>query len=594
MPGSRLLWQIWGTLTATVAVSILVLGYLMADRIQQNARNDIVRSLQAQTIILEKLFQPQLIANQQIDVATMIEATEGIAIRITLVNPSGRVLADNREDPGLMDNHSTRPEIIQAKAEKFGQSIRFSKTVNKNMLYVALLVRKGGEVSGFIRVARPLVEIEQQLQELRQQIWFSVFLIGGILLLPGYVLARRFTLPITQMKTIAADMAQGNYSLRLKEDRRDEIGDLAKALNELARATEEQISELTTSRNELAAVLGGLTEGVVAVDIELNVLHVNHSARSMLGIPDDASLMQSLPDIVRIPEINNGVGQCLNEKSIIESTATINDRRVDIIVLPLRGGRELDQGSELAGVIVVLQDVTDVYYLEQVRRDFVANASHELKTPISVIRGFVETIIDDVEMPPDVLRNFIQRTGVQVTRLSKIVQDLIQLSRFDSASSDALEEVINLSQLLSEVRDAVQEDADLADVAINMDEIEDDLMVAGDREALHQMVMNLADNAIKYSRAGGSIMFTLVEDQQQAVLGVKDEGIGIPEQFQQRIFERFYRVDRARSREKGGTGLGLSIVKHIAQKHHGRVEVESQVDKGSTFTVYLPLVSQVP
>jgi len=584
MPGSRLLWQIWGILGALVFVCIFVFGFLTADRVEKNARIDIEQSLRSQAIILRQLFLPQLIANRAVDLKNMAATTDGMAIRITLINLEGKVLADNRKDTNLMENHAGRPEVMQAKQQQFGISERYSSTLKQNMLYIALSVKHEEVQIGFIRVALPFKAIDLQLTELRRQIWISAMLIGGFFLLLGFFLARQLTRPITQMTVVASDMAQGNYSLRLPERRTDEMGRLAIALNELARGTEDRIQELTSSRNELAAVLGGLTEGVVAVDLECNILHLNNSARKMLNLRELELLGKPLLDNIRVPEIIDAVMACLRGMTTVETNASIADRKLNIVVVPLGGGKQF----VLAGAILVLQDVTEMFHLEQVRRDFVANASHELKTPISAIRGFIETIIDDPKMPREVLQQFVQRAGNQVDRLNNIVQDLIRLSRFDSEAGVMTVASVDLVPLLNQVYAEILDDARLADVGIEIVLQQDSLLVEGDKEALHQMIRNLADNAIKYSGPGGKVSLVVDQSDNEAIIEVVDQGIGISSADQQRIFERFYRVDGARSRERGGTGLGLSIVKHIAQSHRGTVQVRSQIDKGSTFTVRIP------
>ena len=245
--------------------------------------------------------------------------------------------------------------------------------------------------------------------------------------------------------------------------------------------------------------------------------------------------------------------------------------------------------TSAAGAIIVLQDITEMLRLEQVRSDFVANASHELKTPISAIRGFVETILDDPNMPDEVLQRFINRIRSQATRLDHIVQDLIHLSRFDSHAQRMSVTQIDLAFLLREVFDDKNEDAIDAGVTLRLDITNKEVAVEGEQEALYQMVSNLVDNAIKYTQGDGEVTLRLRTLGRMAVVEVEDTGIGIAEEEQQRIFERFYRVDRARSRDQGGTGLGLAIVKHIAQSHKGSVMVNSQINKGSVFTVRLPI-----
>jgi two-component system phosphate regulon sensor histidine kinase PhoR len=305
----------------------------------------------------------------------------------------------------------------------------------------------------------------------------------------------------------------------------------------------------------------------------------------MLNLNEVDLLGEPMLDKIRVPELSESAMACLESRTTVETNASIADTKLNIIAVPLGGGKQYI----LAGAILVLQDVTEMSHLEQVRRDFVANASHELKTPISAIRGFIETIIDDPQMPKEILHQFIQRTGNQVNRLNNIVQDLIHLSRFDSQAGIMTVAPVDLVPLLQQVHAEILDDAKLADVRIEIDNRQEPLVVEGDKEALHQMIRNLADNGIKYSAAGGKVSLVINQSDNQAIIEVVDQGIGISSEDQQRIFERFYRVDRARSRERGGTGLGLSIVKHIAQSHNGTVQVHSQIDKGSTFTVRIPL-----
>ena len=584
---SRFLWQLCGALAAIILVSTLVFAFIASSQLQSAARGNVINSLEIQASILRQLLMPDLVADQALTRNQLAAITGGTSNRITLIDAAGRVLGDNREEASVMDNHGHKPEVLEARGQGMGISERYSNTLEQNMLYLALRVEVNGKVIGYVRVSVPLVTVNRQLSTLRNRIYITGAVIAGFFLIIGYLLARQITMPISRMIEGAASIAEGDYDLRLSESRRDEIGQLAVALNALARGTEERIDALVSSRNQLAAILSGLTEGVIAVDLDQKIVHINDSALHMLNLRNREVIGVPLWEVVRVSEICQAVDTCLSELTTVNATVKVGAQTVDVAVVLLRE----KNWTSAAGAIIVLQDITEMLRLEQVRSDFVANASHELKTPISAIRGLVETIMDDPEMPEDVRARFIERIKNQATRLDHIVQDLIHLSRFDTHARKMSVSRIDLGFLLRQIYQTHKDDAEQAGLALRLDVPDKSIEVEGEPEALEQMVVNLVDNAIKYSRPEGQVSIRLRTLGQMAVIEVQDNGIGIPQDEQQRIFERFYRVDRARSREKGGTGLGLSIVKHIAQSHKGSVMVDSQVNKGSVFTVRLPVAS---
>ena len=570
-----------------VAVTV-AFGFLMASQVESDARANVEESIHHEALILRQLFLQTLIDGRTVGRDEMLSLTQDFPKRVTLIGVSGVVLADNREEARRMDNHGDRPEVLAARNGPKGVSERFSQTLNQNMLYVAVPVVREEVLLGYVRVAVPLARVEAQVADLRFQILLGALLFGSFALLLGFWLAQRVTRPIAKMTAVASDIALGRYELRLPEGRRDEIGRLSSVLNELAGGTQARINELTNSRNQMEAVLAGMTEGLIAVDQAQRVLHLNRSATLMLQLNEDDPVNRPLDAIVDVPELLSAVQTCLSEQISVNSSFTIAARNFDLSVLSLQ-----DEASGTpAGAIVVIRDETEKLLLDKVRADFVANASHELKTPISAIRGFVDTILDDREMPKEVVTGFLQRVQNQVGRLDNLVQDLLQLSRFDSHQNKGAFQTIDLNNLLERVYASKLEDADMAQVSFRRSLPGAPLFVSGEQEALHQMVVNLVDNAIKYSRGAGEVELHLAVLGSLAVIEVSDNGIGIPASEQERIFERFYRVDRARSREKGGTGLGLSIVKHIAQIHGGSVRVESEPDVGSRFIVMLPLAGQ--
>lgn len=585
MAGSRFLWQIWGGLGGTLLLSVLLFSVLVTDQVRRDSVSRVEDSLRLQAEVLAPAFTKYLDSDDLLSRSAVNDRTPGVISRITLINDQGLVLADSHREPSTMNNHGLRPEILLAEKSGYGVSSRYSDTLGLAMLYVAIPVVNGTGSGGYLRLAMPLPEINQQMADLRLRLIVGVGVVGLALFLLGYFLVQRITAPVTQMTKLSRRIARGEYRLRLPDTSRGELGQLSRAINELARNAEQRIEEVTGSRNRLASVLAGLTEGVVAVDADQNILHINHVALLMLGLRPDQATDRKLDGVPAPREIRQLVSTCITERTDLELTLAVGS-----LTLQCSCRWMDDKGDdEVTGAILILEDVTNRSRLEEVRSDFVANASHELKTPISAIRGMVETIIDDPKMPQDVLGRFVDRIQAQTIRLDQVVQDLLQLSRFDS--SDRVKDLarINLQTVMEEVHRANLLDAGDADVELRLECLDEPLEVNGEAEALNQMIANLVDNAIKYSEEGGIVDMKLSRLGSIAKVEVKDNGIGISKDDSERIFERFYRVDRARSRALGGTGLGLAIVKHIAQSHSGSVTLESNLGKGSNFQVQIPL-----
>jgi len=568
-------------------VSILVFGVLASSQVQQDARQQIRNGLLAQASILKLIFTPYLRDAELIDLEEIAALVEERQTRITVIDAKGVVLADNRESPSVMANHNQRPEIAQARLSGVGDSERFSETVGQNLLYVAVRVEEDSMLLGYVRVAVPTKSVEHQLAQLRNRIYLSAGVITAIFLVVGFLLSRMFTRPIVEITSVASRIADGEFDLRLPSSRQDEIGEMALALNALAQGAQDRIVALTGSHDQMEAVLSGLNEGVIAVDLKQRIVHINSAARQLLKLEREQVEALPLWEVVRISEICHAVDSCMREQAMVKSTVKLEGTILDLSVMLMRN----QQTNIPSGAIIVLEDFTDMVRLQQIRTDFVANASHELKTPIAAIRGFAETILDDPQMEEDTRLHFMDRIRSQASRLDNIVQDLIHLSRFDSPVKLPLLATIDLGALLRQVYQAKGEDAVDAGVKLDINLPEESIEVNGEHSALDQMVSNLLENAIKYSRVNdGEVHLRLSKLGEMALIEVEDNGIGIPESEQQRIFERFYRIDQARSREQGGTGLGLSIVKHVAQSHKGSVSVHSNVGQGTIFSVRIPLV----
>ena len=507
--------------------------------------------------------------------------------RITLLDAGGRAVFDSSVDTATLGNLATRPEILRSISHGSGAARRSDVRAGETMLFAARAVFRDGTRVGFARIGYPNSLLEEQADDPRRQILgVACAALLSLIALAGWIIWRHCE-AVQDVVEVSAQLSGGEFHNRLPIDRDDELGVLSRQLNLFAEHSSGQVEVEQQTSRRLAAILAGLNEGVVAIDDEQRVVHLNNAAQQMLREVEGDSLGQPVWEVVRISEIIEAVDDACSRQIASSMQIDIMARRYEVSVLALRNG-----DLEGVGAIVVFQDVTDLLHLEQVRTEFVANASHELKTPIAAIRGFVETIIDDPEMPADVQDRFLQRMRVQAARIENLVQELIALSRYDAARQELPLAPVDFSYVVRQAFQNKEEDASDASVTLHYEAPSRPLEVQGETEALAQLVMNLIDNGIKYVDAGGRVDVRLFNVGRHAVLEVEDNGIGIAQEERERIFERFYRVDKARSAEKGGTGLGLAIVKHIVHAHEGSLTLDSVLGKGSLFTVRLPLVGE--
>ncbi len=508
--------------------------------------------------------------------------------RITVILADGRVVGDTREEPARMDNHADRPEMVEALAGRVGRSIRFSHTLRQDFMYLAVPIRDGEKIIGALRTSIPLTSIDRVLRKIYLQIALGSL---GALLAAGIVcllVSRRISRPLEEMKKSAERFAMGELEHKIPVPETFEMGSLAETMNNMAAELHEKMNAVLRQRNEMEAVLSSMVEGVLAVDTAERVLSLNATAAKLIGTDPESAPGRSIQEVVRNPDLQSFLVRTLRESEPTEGEIALyesaSERFLQITGAPLRDG-----GGERIGALVVLNDVTRMKRLENVRKEFVANVSHELKTPVTSIKGFVETLIDGAIDDPRDARRFLKILARQADRLNAIIEDLLLLSSIehgDESPVTAFEE--------RKIKDAIENAleicgprAELKNIEIET-EIEEDLTARVNPALLEQALVNLIDNAVKYSEAGKKVWVRAAKKEAELVLSVRDIGCGIAKEHQPRIFERFYRVDKARRRKLGGTGLGLSIVKHIARNHGGRVGVESQVGKGSTFSIHLP------
>jgi len=510
-------------------------------------------------------------------------------IRVTVILPSGKVLGDSDEDPAKMEDHSDRPEIIDALKKGFGWSFsRLSPTLGINMMYVAIPIKEKEENIAVVRTSIPTTAIDRALSNIYVKIFWGGIAIAICAAGISWVISRWISQPVVEMKQVAQGFAEGELDLRVPIPAPLELNALAKALNEMAKQLHDRILTITKQRNELEAVLSSMIEGVFAVDADGHIMTVNKAAADLLKIDQTDSLGRSVEEIVRNVDLHRFIQKTVESEQLEEAD----------ILLPTNGNRYFqlhgvslsDSQGHKSGAVIVLNDMTRIRRLENIRRDFVANVSHELRTPVTSIQGFVEALLEGGVKEPQQIERYLKIIAKHSNRLNTIIDDLLSLSRLEedeekrkiSFEQVPLKQVLTGAVELSSVKAAAEKN-------ITVDVVcEDQINAKVNVAFLEQAIVNLVDNAIKYSEPGGTIQVSVQHGDKEVAIAVQDEGCGIDKKHLSRIFERFYVVDKGRSRKLGGTGLGLSIVKHIAQIHGGHVTVKSTPGKGSTFTIHLP------
>ncbi len=515
-----------------------------------------------------------------------------VSPRLTVRLLSGEVLGDSEADPTQMDDHSDRPEMSGAlHGDGVGVAVRYSDTLRANMMYVAVPLRRGEETVGVVRAAKPLSEIHEALNAVSVQIIVVGLVVAVVVAVLSLAVSRHISRPLKEIEQGAQRFAQGDFSGRLTVPDYEEIATLAETLNRMATELDARLRTITEQKNTQEAVLSSMVEGVLAVDTEERVIDLNRAAARLLSLEDTEVRGRTIEEVLRNPDLQRVVAQTLQVREAVEQEIVLyqpkGERYVQVHGTVLRDG----QGHQI-GALVVLNDVTRLHQLENVRRDFVANVSHELRTPITSVKGFVETLLDGALADPQDAERFLRIVAKHADRLNAIIEDLLALSRLeqDAQQDHVTLEEYSIQDVLEAAREVCEVKASERDVEIAL-QCEERLRALVNPPLLEQAVANLIDNAIKYSEPGGRVHVEARSEEATILVSVQDWGCGIDKEHLPRLFERFYRVDKARSRKLGGTGLGLAIVKHIALVHGGNVSVESALREGSTFTIHLPLSS---
>ena len=590
MAKKRIFWQLFPSYLLITFTALLTVGGYASNSLREFYYDRTAEDLKARAWMIERQVARK---NFSFNPSSLNSLSRDLGIktntRITIIDLSGQVLGDSDEEPSRMDNHADRPEFITALQGETGMALRFSNTLEEQMMYLAVPIIREDKLFGVVRTSIPLTFIEQALRTVE-------FKIGGVglavaLLAAGIslIISRRISHPLEQMKHSAESIARGDWKEQLSANSDSvEISALSNALNQMALQLEDRIKTITNQSNESEAVLSSMVEGVLAVDAAENIIRLNKAAGKLLEIKPDSAEGRPIHEVVRNSLLREFIERTLSGIENVETDLTIGNQNE--IFLQAHGAVLKDMQEKSIGAVIVLNDVTRLRRLETVRKDFVANVSHELKTPITLIKGFVETLQQGALEKREEAERFLNIMSKQVERLNAIIEDLLSLSRLeqDSGKSAISMEKTKVIQILeSAIRDC-ESKLFKKKISIQLN-CSNELEVFANSPLLNQAVLNLVDNALKYSEQGEKITVEAFVTGTEIVIEVQDWGCGIGSEHLPRLFERFYRIDQARSRQMGGTGLGLAIVKHIVQEHGGSVSVNSTLGKGSRFSIHLPI-----
>ncbi len=587
-----LIWQIYPPYMSIIFLSLIIFTLYGSNLVRQFYLENITDSLQNQSILISQLYKKNLMDEQTDSIQVRLEALgKAIPSRITIILPSGVVIGDTHEEPEKMDNHADRPEIRQALNKQTGNSTRFSNTLGEELMYVAVPVVMHDSVIAVTRTATPVSKLALVLSNIYRRILLVGLVVGIAAALISWIFSERINRPVQTMQEGFRRYGSGDLTHRIHIKKPEEFRRLSESMNTMAENLSQHINIITRQRNELEAILSSMVEGVFVVDPDKKILRINDAAMKIIGIEDqkiDTIRGRGFHELVRNQSLQKFIERALETPSVLEAELTINDSTERS--LNLHGTRLIGADRTSIGALVVVNDVTHLKKLENIRKEFVSNVSHELKTPITSIKGYVETLKDGAIKDKKNARRFLKIISKHTDRLNAIIEDLLNLSRIEQdANTDQIKlEYASVKRVFVEAVSVCYEKAGDRKIKIEID-CSNRIKTMMKPPLLTLAIVNLLDNAIKYSDENSKVHLSAFIKDDYVVLSVQDWGCGIPKKSRARIFERFYRVDKARSRDLGGTGLGLAIVKHIVQAHRGHIEVESPENAGTRFNIYLPL-----
>jgi two-component system, OmpR family, phosphate regulon sensor histidine kinase PhoR len=491
--------------------------------------------------------------------------------RITVIDSQGVVLADSEHAAASMENHRGRPEVAAAMKGELGRTIRYSTTLHHDMLYVALPMKYGKQDAAVIRLSIPIENLDPLLERVKKHTLEIASMIIISSLLVALLFSHIISTPIRKLSRASKSLASGDFKARVPLQGGDEIQELSVSFNEMAEKLEKSFADLSSSKEELESIISSMDEGLMVIDAQGRILLVNRSAEALMDSGKAAG--RYYWELIRSPKLNSLVDAATQASMADE--ISLDDKVYLCSITPIRTGK---------AKIIILHDVTEMRRLEDIKKDLVVNVSHELRTPLTAIKGFTETMMEErTDRDHEYLEIILRHTD----RLMNIINDLLQLSELEAKETAVSREEVNVKALIEGVLAMFGQKLKAKDLKAELEDADGAVVIKGDPFRLEQLFINLIDNAVKYTEQGG-ITIRLEKSSGDAVIKISDTGIGIPKEHLGRIFERFYVVDKSRSRKLGGTGLGLAIVKHIVTLHKGTISVSSKPYSGTTFTITLP------
>ena len=558
----------------------------LKDRLLKQVENRLSKNAFLLKGIIEKDYEGR---QPSYEIDTLVKSLgKEINERITFIDHHGTVLGDTEiapKDLKKFEDHSRRPEYIKALKESHGTAIRYSTTLKMDMMYLAVKVAAEGKFFGVVRVAVPLTQVKSLIRNTEYSLATAFVLCAVLILILNIFVSKSLSQPVEEITLAAEEISKGNFDVKARRGAKGELGALGQSINHMASEIKKRVREITQEKETLKTILRGMSDAVMVVDNQGKIILINSVLEELLQGPSDVSGKTPV-EVIRNAELQDGFAQALEKGETFSmelSVATPEANRIFDVTIA-----RLALHDRTGGAVAVFHDITDLKRIEEMRKDFVANVSHELRTPLTSIKGYAETLCEEgIESLPKA-ESFAQIILKHANRLSALLQDLLSLTRLESENMPILRNEFDLRKVVDGAVLVVKPSAETKNLNIKTESVPEKTMVWANRDQIGQALINLLDNAVKYTPKRGSITVSVTDAGNEVHVTVADTGIGIPREHLNRIFERFYRVDKNRSRELGGTGLGLSIVKHIVQSNGGRVWVQSELEGGSAFSFSLP------
>jgi len=588
-----LFWKYFPLYILILVISLTVLTWIISREVKDTYIQLTRTDLENRSLLIARIIKSNVISGQFDTVQSVCQDIgKDIGFRITVILPSGRVIADSEHDPYAMENHADRSEIITAMNQHFGTSIRFSKTLKQEMIYTAVPLLYQGKIKAVVRSSLSISKLYRTINDFYRRMAIIGFIVVSLAVTVSFLFSRRIKRIIRSLKEAAVNFGEGRLDYRVHISGSEEFEILSVAMNKMAADLNFRINKITEQHKEMESIISCMSEGLLVINLEERVVRINKTAASIFEVTPAQAEGKDIHSVIRQADFLRFISENISDKITGEREVILhgNENRF----LQAKAAPMLDHEDNLIGIVIVINDITRLKQLEEIRKDFVANVSHELKTPLTTIIGSIETLKESSMENKSRVSNFINMIQKNSHRLDSIVEDLLKLSRLEQESGERKIEFNNflIKDVIDDTVSLLNKKAEQKKITIVVN-CPDTISAEINRGLLEDGLINLVDNAVKYSPEGSIITIECTEKNSWVTFKVTDQGSGISAKHLPRIFERFYRVDKSRSRELGGTGLGLSIVKHAVEAHKGNVNVDSKMGKGTCFTIHIPLKQTV-